>query len=297
MKAAGLFWLILADTTVHAGALLGDASSVRLYRQARRGVLANSRRQRVESSLQPYLESDENSWQSGGRMAANVAPSIGGGGIVQQQQLFRYSFLVCSDMCIRLPNEASTLLRAFVVHTHLTGVIHLQLDAFCSPSKVNWSPDAARMLALPNAGGSSLLSEALALELLARAFGASLERTEMELAYEEGSKMTDFAVTLFGGYQLGVSVTRAYKWRGGQQEPYGLGVHEAKQLLVKKLNGINHSSRNVKNFRWTKQILCVWAFCHKDAVLLEQMYAELPASLRANTVLLITRCDGAKWIR
>jgi hypothetical protein len=40
---------------------------------------------------------------------------------------------------------------------------------------VRWSPDAARMLEMPNAGGSSLVSEALAFEVLARAFGASLE--------------------------------------------------------------------------------------------------------------------------
>ena len=292
MKTGLLAALLLGSVPTATGALLGEGPSTRLYRQARRGVLANSRRQKAESRVQPYLETVDD-WQArGGYLPGNAQPKP-----LQQQQLFRHQFLVCSDMCIRLPNEASTLLRAFVVHTHLTGVINLQLDAFCALSKVNWSPDAGRMLALPNAGGSSLLSEALALELLARAFGASLERTEMELMYEAGSKMTDFAVNLYGGYKIGVSVTRAYKWRGGLEEPYGLDVHEAKRLLVKKLEGINHSSLNVKNFRWSKQILCVWAFCHRDAVLLEQMYAELPASLRANTVLLITRCDGAKWIR
>ena len=58
------------------------------------------------------------------------------------------------------------------------------------------------------------MSEVLAFELLARTFGASLERTELELAYTRGSKMTDFAIILFGGYPLGVSVTRAYKWHG-----------------------------------------------------------------------------------
>ena len=153
------------------------------------------------------------------------------------------------------------------------------------------------MLALPNAGGSSLLSEALALELLARAFGASLEKTELELLYSHGSKMTDFAINLFGGYQLGVSVTRAYKWsRTTAHRPGELNVHEARQLLVKKLRGINASSKNVQNFRWTKQLLCVWAFSHRDATLLEEMYAEMPAELRANTVMLITRCDGASWI-
>ena len=98
-------------------------------------------------------------------------------------ELFRHRFLVSSDLCIRLPIEAATLLRAFVVHSHLSGVIHLQLEAFRPLSRMLWSPDAQRMLSLPNAGGgSSLVSETLAFELLARAFGASLERTELELA-------------------------------------------------------------------------------------------------------------------
>ena len=110
--------------------------------------------------------------------------------------------------------------------------------------------------------------------------------------------MTDFAIHLFGGYPLGVSVTRAYKWRKGllqERVPKELDVCEAKRLLVKKLEAINTSSRNVQNYRFRKQILLVWAFTHRDATLLEQIYTEVPASLRANTVL-ITRCNGVDWI-
>ena len=54
--------------------------------------------------------------------------------------------------------------------------------------------------------------------------------------------------------------------------------------------------RNVQNFRFRKQLLHVWAFTHRDARLIEQMYQQVPASLRTNTVLLITRCDGVRWI-
>jgi len=228
------------------------------------------------------------------RAAASSEPEPTAAG---EQELFRHRFLVSSDLCIRLPLEAATLMRAFVVHNHLAGVLHLQCEAFRPLSKVRWSPDAARMLEMPNAGGSSLVSEALAFEVLARAFGASLERTETELAYSYGSKMTDFATLLFGGYPLGVSVTRAYKWRKGYAEPAGLDITDAKRLLVKKLAGINASSRNVQNYRWRKQVLFVWAFTHRDAVLLETVYQQVPASLRANTVLIVTRCDGVNWIR
>ena len=276
------------------GPRVGSVS--RLHRHTKAGILVSRRRHDELKQILPpdWFMEEADSLRTDSMSAAPVPHSPQP---IVEQQLFRHRFLVSSDMCIRLPNEATTLLRAFVVHPQLSGVINLQLEAFRPLSKVKWSPDASRMLALPNAGGSSLLSEALALELLARAFGASLERTELELLYERGSKMTDFAVTLFGGYALGVSVTRAYKWRSdGTDRPYGLEMTEARRLLKKKLHGINTSTRNVCNFRWDKQILCVWAFSSRDAALLEQVYQELPAGLRSNTVLVITRCDGAAWI-
>ena len=229
--------------------------------------------------------------------SSSSSSSVGAGGIAGEQALFRHRFLVSSDLCIRLPIEAATLLRAFVVHSHLAGVVHLQLESFRPISKVNLCPDAKRMASMPNAGGSSLLSEVLAFELLARAFGASLERTETELDYAPGSKLTDFAITIFGGYPLGVSVTRAYKWRGGHADPSGLDVYDARRLLIKKLAAINVSSQNLLNYRWRKQLLVVWAFTHRDAMLLENTYKQVPAELRANTVLLITRCNGVNWIR
>ena len=268
-------------------------------RRHHRAVITANRLKRQQQQLifnqQQQEEVDLESLSSRFTRAVSALPETPAGEI----ELFRHRFLVSSDLCIRLPIEAATLLRAFVVHSHLSGVIHLQLEAFRPLSRMLWSPDAQRMLSLPNAGGSSLVSETLAFELLARAFGASLERTELELLYSRGSKMTDFAIHLFGGYPLGVSVTRAYKWRKGllqERVPKELDVCEAKRLLVKKLEAINTSSRNVQNYRFRKQILLVWAFTHRDATLLEQIYTEVPASLRANTVLLITRCNGVDWI-
>jgi hypothetical protein len=172
------------------------------------------------------------------------------------------------------------------------------------------------MLSIPNAGGSSAVSEALAFELLARSFGASLEKTETELDYAQGSTMTDFAITCFGGFPVGVSVTRAYKWRGSGADDddddvrgvpghapvdnrfRSLSVTEAHRLLAKKLAGINASSRNVQNYRWHKQLLLVLAFTHRDAVLIEKVYRQqVSADLRANTILVITRCDGVRWVQ
>ena len=115
--------------------------------------------------------------------------------------------------------------------------------------------------------------------------------------------MTDFAIDVFGGYPLGVSVTRGYKWHGrtedpsvSQLTPAGLEPREARRLLIKKLHGINASSRNVQNHSWRKQLLVVFTFSHSDCAVLEREFQTLSAELRANTVLLVTRTNGVQWI-
>ena len=113
-------------------------------------------------------------------------------------------------------------------------------------------------------------------------------------------------VNVFGGYPLGVSVTRAYAWDGfppaaapasrRRRSPAFLQKGAATHLLRKKLAAINSSSRNVVNHRWRKQILFVWAFSPSDATLLEASYEALAPELRTNTVLLLARCSGAEWL-
>jgi len=208
-----------------------------------------------------------------------------------QQELFRHRFIVSSDFLVRVPLEAPTLLRTFATYEHLCGVLHVGLEAHRPKHTMRWSRDSQRMLALPNAGGSSLLSEVLSFELLSRAFGARLQRTEMELTYKPGSKITDYAVTVYGEYKLGVSVTRAFKFEADE-----LTDQDAYRLLSKKLTAINISSRNVCNYFWRKQILHVWARTYRDAQRLEQQYLSLPAELRTNTIVLISLCHGVDWI-
>jgi len=275
----------------------------RLARVQRRGIITTQRQRRLGKArlgggirdADQWLAPDEDEQLLTQQQTQNT----------QQQTLFRHRFVVSKDFCIRMPLDACSLLRSCTMHSHLSTCMELQLEAFRPMSKVQWSPDASRMLRLPNAGGSSLVSEALAFELLARAFGASLEMTELELRYRQGSQMTDFAINVFGGYPLGVSVTRAYKWhrrnapyrRGSpKQLPAGLDRSEAQRLLIKKLSAINSSSRNVENYSWRKQLLIVFTFSHDDAALLEREYATLPLELRANTVLLVTRTNGVQWI-
>lgn len=69
--------------------------------------------------------------------------------------------------------------------------------------------------------------------------------TETELHYNMPSKMTDFAVTLFGE-KIGVSVTRAFKWADGEPG-VEMTSDDAAHLLRKKLAAIHSSSRNVSH--------------------------------------------------
>jgi hypothetical protein len=75
------------------------------------------------------------------------------------------------------------------------------------------SVDARRMLNTPNAGGASALSEALALDVLSAAYGATLDLTEMQIRYWCTTKITDFSIQLCG-VRVGVSVSRACRFRG-----------------------------------------------------------------------------------
>ena len=105
-----------------------------------------------------------------------------------------------------------------------------------------------------NAGGSSLLSEVFAYEVLERCELASLLATEMEVSYlDPDSKITDLLVEI-DGMKIGVSVTRAVGYP--REAPYPLAT--AKSLLQKKLEGILDSSENVApEHKWVKQILHV----------------------------------------
>lgn len=70
---------------------------------------------------------------------------------------------------------------------------------------------AKKVLYTPNAGGNSIWSEAVSFEVLTSLCRAVLHKTEMEIEYMPGSKITDYSVKVFGK-DIGVSVTRAMKF-------------------------------------------------------------------------------------
>ena len=68
-------------------------------------------------------------------------------------------------------------------------------------------------------------------ELFHRCYGAQLLKTEMEVDYfPEGGSITDYTCELYGTL-LGISVTRAMKYKGE------FTLEDATKLLEKKMNG------------------------------------------------------------
>ncbi|PIK36849.1 hypothetical protein BSL78_26318 [Apostichopus japonicus] len=143
------------------------------------------------------------------------------------------------------------------------------------------SEKAEKIRNTPNAGGSSVESEVLSYELLHRCFGATLLKTETEIEYfPTGGSITDYTCKL-NDNTLGVSVTRAWKYRGDFDQ------EDAIHLLTKKLKGILNATRNAIE-RWHKQILHIWTNSNDTAKLLRKEYKKLPNELVSNTVVLIT---------
>ncbi|NVB84401.1 MAG: hypothetical protein HOV81_38860 [Kofleriaceae bacterium] len=146
----------------------------------------------------------------------------------------------------------------------------------------------ARMMATPNAGGSSALSEAFAYEELARCELAPLLHTETEIMYDTTGKITDLEVVI-DGHKIGVSVTRAFAYPLGT--PYTLSA--AQTLLTRKLEDIKASTMNVSAAdRWTKQILAYLSYDDQSTAILDQAWAMTDAATKADTILLVITTGG-----
>lgn len=141
-----------------------------------------------------------------------------------------------------------------------------------------------------NLGGSSLLSEVFAYEVLYRCELATLLKTEGEIVYTDtGGKKTDLLVEI-DGLKLGVSVTRAYHYP--PDDPYTLDL--ATELLTKKLGDLPLSTANVApEDAWVKQLLSILAYTPEHAALIEESWLTLDAELRGDAILIVTATEGA----
>lgn len=139
-----------------------------------------------------------------------------------------------------------------------------------------------------NLGGSSLFSEVVAYEVLARCEGADLVKTEAEIVYDEEGPRTDLLVDM-GGTPIGVSVVRAQGFP--LDDPYT--VEQASVILEDKLADIPLSTAAVSDEdAWTKQILHVVAYGPMHAESLQTAYDALGPELTLDTIVVVTVTDG-----
>lgn len=173
-----------------------------------------------------------------------------------------------------------------VVRNH----IDFAADPFDASDKPRLTPGGLELLETPNAGGSSVLSEVFAFEILRRCELAILLKTETDVHYDDpSSKITDILVGI-DGVKVGVSVTRAVSYPREAAYP----VSSATTLLTKKLEGIQSSTLHVvAEDRWVKQILHVIAYGPEHADAMETAWAALDASLRGDTILVLSVSDGS----
>jgi len=203
---------------------------------------------------------------------------------------FGCTFILAPAMSVRISAEDALLLSAFAVAD-----LSILVESECQVRGGDWQavvpklgPDARRVHAEENAGGASVISEALSMEVLCRLLGARLVCTELELRYfPAAGPITDYAIALRGGDVLGVSVTRAFSF--GEA---ALSVPHAAALLSKKLAGILHSSRTCFNQNLSKQILHVWCDGAADVALLRLAFGLVGPELSASTLVLVTRCEN-----
>jgi len=158
--------------------------------------------------------------------------------------------------------------------------------------RISFCQGAHRIRDVPNAGGSSVESEVLSFELFAATFGTQckLLATEMEVCYfPSTAKKTDYTMELFG-IPIGVSVTRAFAYRGNYTP-----LH-AHRLLEKKLTGVVHSTPCVYSLSSiSRQILHIWAPNQQIAHSLRVEWRRMKSHVRSNTIVVVSICD-AKWL-
>lgn len=210
------------------------------------------------------------------------------------------TFVLAPSFSLRLGAEDSLLLRAAIQHEGLAVLLQSELSGrpeltrlydlgFGAAVVPGLTEHAHRVWTDENAGGSSRNSEAMSMELLSRAFGAILHKTEMQLRYfPSNSSITDMSISL-AGVELGVSVTRAMH---GPSGGHRFGPEEAEALLRKKLRGVLLATEACYNASFRKQLLHVWAATRGIARRLEAAHARLEPELIADTVVLITTCQG-----
>jgi hypothetical protein len=162
---------------------------------------------------------------------------------------------------------------------------------------VNVGNEANQIMIEPNAGGASVVSEALSMELLHRRFGATDVATEMVIQYWcPNWKKIDYIATIHGN-RTGVSVTRAM----GYPDASSFTEEDADRLCHKKLFGMVVARAGIsRSFSYKQSIL--HCFCQNERIanLMKKAFEKLvmqdeqkhdsEAALTGSIIVILTVC-------
>lgn len=170
-------------------------------------------------------------------------------------------------------------------------VVHLDFasDGYDEGDRAQLTAGAQEILEEGTAGGSSEVSEAFAMEVLARCEGASLLFSETEIEYDPAdSDKTDMIVSI-DAMRVGVSVTRAFHYP--LETDYELA--DAERVIGGKLTSIPESTANVVAAQaWGKQILAVLAFSDQAESIIDEFRASADAATLGDTILYVIVTEG-----
>ncbi|KAJ6251099.1 hypothetical protein M0813_15921 [Anaeramoeba flamelloides] len=169
-----------------------------------------------------------------------------------------------------------------------------QLISKCCFNKYSLTKGAQKIRDSENAGGTSIISEAMSFEVLKKMINAKLLSTETEIVYCPEGKITDYAILVSNcenTVTLGVSVTRAMKYRGIFQK------EDAIRLLEKKLFGVICSSENSSYPKFAKQILHIWSTDERTSRILNNVYHNyISNEYKHNTIVIVSTAINSDWI-
>jgi len=159
--------------------------------------------------------------------------------------------------------------------------------------------EANQIMIEPNAGGASVVSEALSMEVMHRRFGATDVVTEMAIQYWCSNwKRIDYIATICGK-RTGVSVTRAM----GYPDASYFSDEDAYRLCHKKLFGLVVARAGISpQFSYDRSIL--HCFCQTESIaeLMKLAFENLikddenqidaESTLTGNIVIILTVCSN-----
>lgn len=164
---------------------------------------------------------------------------------------------------------------------HVLGVLHgdptlrVVIDHFRrTEGVIRLGTEARQIVAEPNAGGASVVSEAISAEYVCRRFNATDVMTEMRIPYFSPHwKKVDYLATIFGR-RVGVSVTRAMGFPTADDFTF----EDAARLCLKKLNGLVVARSGISpSVGYEASILHCWCQDARIAELMELAFAVMVA--------------------